>query len=100
MGYLIYNNSEYHFSDRELAHLQAIVSTKLRRREAFLFSWAAPLERGAGTHSLWIDNGVSLRITYEGSRVPAVNREWLEELMVAAGRAGGLRLANEPPART
>lgn len=100
MGYLIYNHSEFHFSDRELAHLQVVVSTKLRRREAFLLSWTQSPERGGGVHSLWVVNGVSLRIVYEGSRLPAVNHEWLEGLMVAAGRAGGLRLMAEPPDRS
>lgn len=38
MGKLIYGATEYELEDRELAHLQLVVSIKLRRHENFFVS--------------------------------------------------------------
>jgi hypothetical protein len=76
-----------------------VISTKLRRREDFFFSWSQPVERGSGRHAIWIDNGVPIHFFYTGSRPAAVNREWVELLLSSAGRASGLQFIDEPPAR-
>jgi hypothetical protein len=97
VGTLHYDGEEYDFDDRVLTHLQIVISTKLRRGEDFFLSWAMPLERGSGRHAIWIDNGIPLHFFYNGSRPATVNREWVEELMLSAGRASGLMLSDEPP---
>ncbi|MET0726051.1 MAG: hypothetical protein ABWY36_06840 [Leifsonia sp.] len=96
MGSLFYDGDDFEFDDRILAHLQLVISTKLRRRENFFLTWSQPLERGSGRHSIWIDNGVPIRFFYSGSRTPSINRDWVESLMLSAGRASGLLLGDEP----
>ena len=93
--------------DRVLMHLQAVMVAKLRRREAFAFSWDQ--EPGVGMDvvhengtrgSVWVSESSSLYFEYDGPRDGALNREWLEGLMQAANTNAGLRVLPEPvPAR-
>ena len=99
MGVLFYDGEEFDFDDRTLAHLQIVISTKLRRGENFFLSWTVPIERGSGRHSVWLDNGVPVHFFFEGSRSPSVNRDWIEALLLSAGRANGLLLTDEPEPR-
>ena len=99
VGILYYDGQEFDLEDRTLTHLQIVISTKLRRKEDFFLSWSQPVERGSGRHALWIDNGVPIHFFYEGSRPPTVNREWIEMLVQAAGRASGLQLTEVPEPR-
>ncbi len=96
MGALYYDGVEFELDDRILTHLQIVISTKLRRGEDFFFSWHLPVERGSGRNAVWIDNGVPIRFFYSGSRNISVNREWIESMIVSAGRASGLVLGEEP----
>lgn len=99
MGILFYDGEEFDFEDRTLSHLQIVISTKLRRGENFFLSWSQPIERGSGRHAIWIDNGVPIHFFFDGSRQVAVNRDWIESLILSAGRASGLQLADEPEPR-
>lgn len=99
MGTLFYDGEEFDFDDRALTHLQIVISTKLRRREDFFFTWTQPMERGSGRHAIWIDNGVPLHFFYNGSRPVSINREWIEAMLNSASNASGLQLTDEPPAR-
>jgi hypothetical protein len=96
VGLLMYDGEEFDFDDRALAHLQIVISTKLRRREDFFLSWSLPIERGSGRHAIWIDNGVPLHFFYSGSRPASINREWIEALLLSSARASGLQLSDEP----
>jgi len=98
MGVLRYHDEEFSFDDRLLAHIQVVVSTKLRRGENFFLTWAMPASSGSGRHALWVDNGVPIHITYSGSRAPSLNREWIEQLILAS--AGGAVHVNEDPPPT
>jgi hypothetical protein len=99
VGILFYDGEEFDFEDRTLSHLQIVISTKLRRGENFFLSWSQPIERGSGRHAIWIDNGVPIHFFFDGSRQVAVNRDWIESLILSAGRASGLQLADEPEPR-
>jgi hypothetical protein len=99
VGYIQYDNEEYDFDDRVLVHLQIVISTKLRRHEDFFLSWTQPLERGSGRHAIWIDNGIPLHFFYSGSRPAAINREWLDALILSASQSSGLMLTDEPAPR-
>jgi hypothetical protein len=99
VGILQYDGEEYDFDDRVLMHLQIVIATKLRRHEDFFLSWTQPVERGSGRHAIWIDNGVPLHLFYTGSRPAAINREWLEQLVLSAASSSGLVLGDEPPPR-
>lgn len=96
VGYLRYDGDELEFDDRVLAHLQIVISTKLRRGENFFLSWSQPIERGSGRHAIWIDNGLPIHFIYSGSRSAAINRDWIEQLLQSAGRTTGLYLSEEP----
>lgn len=99
MGVLQYDDEEYDFDDRVLFHLQIVISTKLRRHENFFLSWSQPIERGSGRHAIWIDNGLPLHFYFNGSRAASINREWIEQLLLASSQAGGLHLTEEPAPR-
>lgn len=102
MGKLLYGNPsiEIDFDDRALVHLQIVIAAKLRRRESFVFSWRDSPEVGDGRSSIWLDSSIPLYFRYFGSRVPAINRDWLEVLTVSANSAGGLHFSEEPGATT
>jgi hypothetical protein len=95
MGKLIYGSSIYELDDRVLAHLQTVVTMKLRRRENFFVSWRNPAAVGSGRQSVWFDNGIHIAFEYDGSRVPAVNREWVEAMAASAHSNFGLQLTDE-----
>ncbi|WP_374008405.1 hypothetical protein [Leifsonia sp. LS-T14] len=95
MGTLIYagGSTRVELSDRELAHLQFVITGKLRRREGFLLS----VHDSDGTlHVVWLSASLPLDFAYSSPVLPPLNREWLEVLTVCAGHAGGLRLLPEP----
>ncbi len=98
MGSLIYGVSgiEISFDDRVLAHLELVINAKLRRRESFMLSWRDAPGVGDGRSSIWIDTAIPLYFRYSGSRVPLIDKEWLEELVVQAGSTRGLVLGEEP----
>lgn len=85
------------FDERTLAHIQVVIGTKLRRGESFYFSWKDDTRVGDGRTSIWLHPGIPLVYKYFGSRMPALNRYWIEELTVSANTPGGLQLVPEPP---
>jgi hypothetical protein len=83
------------FDDRLLAHLQAVVSTKLRRQEPFCFTWTNSVDLGGGRTAVWVHPGAHLVFSFTG-RPPRLNRAWLERLMVQANSPAGLMVVPEP----
>ncbi|MEJ3405986.1 ATP-dependent DNA ligase [Rathayibacter sp. YIM 133350] len=98
MGSLIYGTSgiEIEFDDRVLAHLQAVINAKLRRGEAFLFTWRDHPSVGDGRSAAWIDGGIPLFFRFSGSKQPLLNKNWLEEMVMSASSTNGLMLMDEP----
>ena len=98
MGKLIYENSvRIDFEDRVLAHLQTVITAKLRRGEAFTLMWRDDASMGDGRTMIWLHPACSLVYKFYGSKVPALNREWLEALAYIANSPTGLYLVPEPP---
>lgn len=95
MGKLVYGSTIYQLDDRVLAHLQVVVSMKLRRGENFFVSWRQPPAQGSGRQSLWVDNGLHMAFEYEGSVTPTVSREWIETMAASAGTNFGLQITDE-----
>ena len=95
VGKLIYGSKSYSLDDRLLAHLQHVMSIKLRRGENFFVSWRGAADTGGGRHSIWVDNGVHIAMEFDGSRVPSVNREWVETMAASASSSFGLQLTDE-----
>lgn len=96
MGVLIYAGDPIEFDDRLLAHLQVVVSGKLRRSESFFVSWAQEPDVKSGRVSLWLSPSIPLRFEYSQETPPTLNPEWLTMMAVSAGSNGGLVLTAEP----
>jgi hypothetical protein len=96
VGSLSYEGRTYELPDRTLTHLQIVISTKLRRHEAFTLSWRVSPDAGSGRHVLWIGNGVPIHFDYSAGRPGPVNREWIEALLNGASSPDGLKLMEEP----
>ncbi|HEY0258379.1 MAG TPA: ATP-dependent DNA ligase [Lacisediminihabitans sp.] len=96
MGKLLYGPSvEIIFDDRVLAHLQLAMGQKLRRHEGFFFSWKDETVVGDGRSTLWIETSIPLVFRYNGGRMPAINRDWLEVLVRSSNSPQGLQLTDE-----
>ncbi len=99
MGLLTYDSKlTAAFDDRVLAHLQAVIWSKIRRGEAFSFTWSESLADGSGRKSIWISPNIPLVFEYFGSRPPALNANWVQALSKSANSTAGLQLVPEPPA--
>ncbi|MFC0680847.1 hypothetical protein ACFFGH_23700 [Lysobacter korlensis] len=100
MGKLIYGQLiSAEFEDRLLAHLEIVITAKLRRGEGFLFSWKEESGATAGRTTIWVHPSLPLVYKYSGSRTPSINRAWIEVLSQSASSAGGLRVLAEPAER-
>ena len=97
MGKFIYENSvKVDFEDRALAHLQAVITGKLRRGESFTFSWKDDSSIGDGRTTVWMHANCSLVYKFYGSRPPQLSTAWLEALSHTANSPAGLHLVPEP----
>ncbi|WP_439692546.1 ATP-dependent DNA ligase [Curtobacterium sp. SP.BCo] len=99
MGHLIYSGEQLDLvvDDRALTHLQIVIVNLLRREHRFVFSWKDDVLRGDGRSAIWLHPDVALHFKFSGSRVPSINRSWLDELYAAATSGSGLVLTPEPP---
>ncbi|MEL4318335.1 ATP-dependent DNA ligase [Leifsonia sp. YIM 134122] len=96
MGTFIYNGTlTVDFEDRLLAHLQFVITNKLRRDESFSFSWTTADDSGGGRTSVWLDRRIPIVFDFSTSALPALNREWAESLMRTAHRDGRLQIVPE-----
>lgn len=99
MGRFIYSPAtKVEIEDRALAHLQHVMGAKLRRGECFYFTWKEDASVGGGRRSVWMHPGVFVEFRFHKSRVPALNRDWLEALAYAANTPHGLYVVPEPAA--
>lgn len=99
MGTLTYDSTlSADFDDRTLAHLQIVMGAKLRRNEAFYFSWKDDASIGNGRSVIWMHPTIPVAFKFFGSRPPSINRAWIDELMLLANTPSGLHLIPEPTA--
>jgi hypothetical protein len=99
MGYLIYGDSKLviGFDDRTLAHLQLVISAKMRRGENFFMSWQDSFASGSGRSALWMDRAIPLMFKFSQNTAEPIRREWIEVLNRTADSNGGLQVVAEPP---
>lgn len=98
MGKFVYEGEvRADFEDRLLAHLQIVMRDKLRRGEAFFFTWKEDVSIGGGRVAVWVHPGASLTFRFHGSRTPSLSREWVDALMYTANGPAGLYIVPEPP---
>jgi hypothetical protein len=97
VGALFYGSDrfEVEFDDRVLAHLQIVMTAKLRRGEGFILSWTDGVSAGSGRSMLWIAPTSDLHYKFSGNRPPSINRKWLDELASLANTAPGLYVTEE-----
>lgn len=98
MGFLLYGRpaEEIEIEDRILAHVKIVILTKLRRDQAFAFSFEHDVDGDDGRSTIWIHPSIPLHFKFDETRQPEINRPWLEQLMIAANSGDGLRLIPEP----
>lgn len=98
MGTLTYDSTlAADFDDRTLAHIQIVIGAKLMRNEPFYFTWKDDASIGDGRSIIWIHPAIPLTFKFAGSRMPMVNRDWIDVLMLSANTPGGMHLTPEPP---
>ena len=95
MGSLTYDGLTVQLDDRTLAHLQIVLVQKLRRGESFLMSWKDSGDVGDGRSAIWVHPTIPIRFKFTGSKVPAINEEWLNQLVTSANSSRGLVLTEE-----
>jgi hypothetical protein len=104
VGRLLYGDGglPFEIDDRTLAHLHVVLTNKLRRAEPFFLHVPAPsgAPGSGGIRSLWIHPSLPLVLHFYGSRPPALNRVWIEQLMSGASGPNGLTLTPEPTGKT
>lgn len=100
MGTFTYGatNLEVAFDDRLLAHLRAVMATKLRRGECFLFTWTLDVGDVASERSVWVHPAIALTFELSSSAARPLNPHWLEDLTRAANSSFGLTPRPEPVA--
>jgi len=84
------------FDDRTLAHLQIVITAKLRRGESFAFSWRDDAAIGDGRTAVWMHPTISLVFKFLGGRPPEINKQWADELATSSNSPAGLRVTPEP----
>ncbi|SDL15887.1 hypothetical protein SAMN05216282_1373 [Cryobacterium psychrotolerans] len=98
MGHFLFGSppESVRIDDRVLAHLKVVMLTKLRRHEGFAFTFEFEPTSGSGRSTVWLNATVLIQFRFEGSRVPVINRIWLDALMQTANDIDGLRIVPEP----
>ncbi|WP_460519633.1 DUF7882 family protein [Humibacter antri] len=92
---MVYGPQDVEFDDRLLTHLEIVIVNKFRRSESFLMSWLEDLSIGSGRSSLWMSAQSPVYFRYFGSRVPSINRDWIQLLERAANSTRGLVVLGE-----
>lgn len=94
MGTMIYDSVTVEFEDRLLVHLQIVIVQKFRREESFVMSWLNALTDGDGRSSMWMTPTSPVYFRFAGSRVPDIDRQWLDLLAKSAAGPSGLIIVN------
>jgi hypothetical protein len=76
--------------DELLAHVQALVTTKLRRSESFTLSWKQGSDPNAGRSTIWLHCSIPLRFEFDTAEAIQLDRGYLSELAESAARGGVL----------
>lgn len=95
MGLLHYDNvASFEFDDRVLTHLRTVIFSKLNLQESLVLTWV----HEGRQRSIWLHPSVPLQFEFDDVVTPEINPAWIEQLLVLANSATGLRLVPEPAA--
>jgi len=94
VGTLLYGASRtsIRVDDRTLAHLQVVITTKLRRNEGFLLQWDRGVDSGSGRGAFWVHPSSDLIYDFDGGREPSLDPGELDRMMSEASGRHGLRI--------
>jgi len=92
MGQLYYggDSDPTEMPDRMLAHVKAVVASKLRRGESFTLSWRHDPDGPPGRSTLWLHPSIPLRFVFSASDGETLDPQLLRRLASAAGSTSGL----------
>lgn len=97
MGRFIYEGGpKLDLDDRTLAHLEVVMTAKIRRREPFAFSWREDVSVGGGRTTVWIHPDCALVFKFDAGQSPPINRAWIDALAFTANSPAGLYVVPEP----
>ena len=77
--------------DRLLAHLEIVITSKLRRNEGLLLSWIQPAGDLQRRGTCWITSSTELLYMFDSGDV-AIDRDELERLSVESNSSRGVHL--------
>jgi hypothetical protein len=87
---------EVTIEERALAHVRAVIITKLRRNESFTLTWDLDGKGAGGRRTIWIHPAIPLQFEFDDAKSVLLNTAWLDAMMVTANTAGGMRIVPEP----
>src|SRR6187549_3650446 len=90
MGTMVHGSVSVDFEDRLLSHLQIVIVQRFRRNESLVISWLDSLAVGDGRSSMWMTPSQPVYFKFAGSRVPEIDRKWLQQLSESAESSPGL----------
>jgi len=96
VGRILYGGQgiEIELDDRTMAHLQAVIASKLRRGEGFFLNWKSDVPVRGGRSAAWIAPDIPLLFQYDGGTDIELDRRWLETMTMGANSNGGLQLGD------
>jgi hypothetical protein len=92
MGTMVHGAIAVDFEDRLLSHMQIVIVQRFRRNESLVVSWLDAVSVGDGRSSMWMTPSLPVYFKFAGSRVPAVDQDWLDRLVESAASSRGLIL--------
>lgn len=101
MGKLYYGSADepIEVSDRLLAHLKFVATTKLRRQESFALNILHPACEDAGRTTLWVQPAIPLRFVFGSAEAESLDRELIRQLADDANTTGGMTIDAREAAR-
>ncbi|MCI2956797.1 hypothetical protein MN032_03740 [Agromyces atrinae] len=98
LGRLLYGGGDRYLplDDRLLAHLQVVFGSKLRRQESFMLSVVDSSKGVPQRRALWFESAIPLEFEFDSDEHHALNKEWLEELALAAASSHGVVVEQVP----
>lgn len=94
MGKLYYGNAPepIQISDRLLAHLKFVATTKLRRQESFALNVLHPTADEGGRTTLWIQPAIPLRFVFSSVESEQLDRDFVKQLAEEANTTVGMTI--------
>lgn len=93
MGKLFYGmtSQPIEMDDSLLAHVAAVVATKLRRSESFTLTWQHS-DGVAGRSMIWLQAAIPLRFVFDVVAAPKLDQQLLHKMALDANSTRGLIL--------